>query len=578
MSMTTGPDRPTRVRHLVVGLTTLMAVLLYLDRFCLSISTGYIKEDLGLSNFQAGVLLSAFFWTYAFAQVPSGWLSDRFGARRVLSLYIVGWSLFTGLVGVAHSFLLLLAFRFGCGLAQAGAYPTSAALVSRWVPFRSRGLASGIVSTGGRLGGFIAPILTIYLIVRFVPATTSSVLGPDDLLDPAGLCRALNQNGNKPVERLAALIREQLPSNAQQVVAQGSAPDATLSAEDQKVLADGLNALLSSTSLGYARAAEDFSLPPEARGLLGIPGGQLLKPQRERCNRLLLEAAFPEQVRKVYGNGWRPVMLLYGVGGLAVAAAFWLLVRDRPQAHPACNPAEIALIESGLPPTAAAHGRAGTLPLGAMLRHTSLSLSCASQFFTNFGWVFLMLWLPSYLEKVHGVSALERGWMASVPILLGMAGMLAGGWVTDVLTGWLGLRWGRCLPIAVTRFAAMAAFLACLGLGSPWAATAALSVVAVATDLGTPATWAFMQDVGGRNVGSILGWGNTWGNIGAAVSPIILGWLIDRPRGWDLSFLLCAATYLAAGVVSLGIDARIPVVPSDEKGHIAPATGEGTQA
>ncbi len=575
MSITTGPaarppeaepDPPTQVRHLVVALATLMAVLLYLDRFCLSISTGYIKEDLGLSNFQAGVLLSAFFWTYALAQVPSGWLSDRFGARRVLSLYIVLWSLFTGLVGVAYSFLLLLAFRFGCGLAQAGAYPTSAALVSRWVPFWSRGLASGIVSTGGRLGGFIAPVLTIYLIVLFVPPTASSLLGPDDLLNPAGLCRALNQNGNKPAERLAALIRAKLPSNAQQVVAQGSVPDATLSAEDQTVLVGGLNALLSNTSLGYARAAEDFSVPPEARGLLGIPGDQLLKPQRERCNRLLLEAAFPEQVRKVYGNGWRPVMLLYGACGLAIAAAFWLVVRDRPQAHPACNSAEIALIESGRPPTTAAgRDHAGGLPLGAMLRHTSLSLSCASQFFSNFGWVFLMLWLPSYLEKVHGVSALDRGWMSSVPVLLGMVGMLAGGWVTDALTRRLGLRWGRCLPIALTRFAAMAAFLACLGLHSGWAATAALSAVAISTDLGTPATWAFIQDVGGRHVGSILGWGNMWGNIGAAISPMILGWLIDRPGGWDLSFLLCAAAFLAAGVVSLGIDARIPVVSAGDK-------------
>ncbi len=199
-----------------------------------------------------------------------------------------------------------------------------------------------------------------------------------------------------------------------------------------------------------------------------------------------------------------------------------------------------------------------------MLRSRSLWLSCVSQFFSNFGWVFLLTWLPGYLEKVHHVNALDRGWMASVPILLGMAGMLAGGWVTDALTRRVGLRWGRCLPMALTRFVAMAAFLACLGLHSPWAATAALSVVAVATDLGTPAAWAFMQDVGGRHVGSILGWGNMWGNIGAAVSPILLGRLIGRPGGWDLSFLLCAAAFLAAGVVSLGIDARIPVVPADK--------------
>ncbi len=576
MSITTEPGlpppagqtlRPTHVRHFVVGLATLMAVLLYLDRFCLSISTGYIKEDLRLSVPQTGALLSAFFWTYAIGQVPAGWLSDRFGARWMLTLYIVGWSLFTGLVGVANSFLLLLGFRFGCGLAQAGAYPTSASLLSQWVPFRGRGLASGIVSTGGRLGGFIAPILTIYLIVLFVPTTASSLLPPGEVLNPTGLCQALSQTGDKPAARLAAMIRRDLPPEARRVIEHGAVPGAVLSEQERAALADGLNAVLSKATLGYPRAADDFSLPPEARGLLGIPGERLLKEQRERVNRLVLEAAFPEQVRAVYGNGWRPVMLLYGVGGLAVAAAFWLVVRDRPDQHPGCNAAERTLIESGRPPTAAGtRGPAGALPLGAMLRNTSLSLSCASQFFTNFGWVFLLTWLPTYLEQEHAVTALERGWMASVPILLGMAGMLAGGWVVDALTRRLGLRWGRCLPMALTRFVAMAAFLACLGLHSPWAATAALSVVAVATDLGTPATWAYMQDVGGRHVGSVLGWGNMWGNIGAAVSPLLLGWVIARPGGWNWCFVACAAAFLAAGIVSLGIDARDPVVPPDDKG------------
>src|SRR5262249_36557099 len=87
--------QPTRVRHVVVTLTTLAAVLLYLDRFCLSFTERFIKEDLRLSNEQMALLLSAFFWTYSLAQVPSGYLTDRFGARRMLTLYILSWSLFT---------------------------------------------------------------------------------------------------------------------------------------------------------------------------------------------------------------------------------------------------------------------------------------------------------------------------------------------------------------------------------------------------------------------------------------------------------------------------------------------------
>jgi sugar phosphate permease len=419
---------PSGVRHGVVAVSTLMAVMLYLDRNCLAILERSIKQDLGLTNTQLGWLLSAFFWTYALAQVPSGWLSDRFGARPVLTLYILAWSLFTGLLGIAGSLMDLLAFRLGCGLAQAGAFPTSAGILSKWVPFRSRGLASGLVSTGGRLGGVLAPPLTAYLIFRV---------------------------------------------------------------------------------------------------------------------------------------GWQPALFLYGGLGLVVALAFWRIVRDRPAYHPACNAAEQALIEQGRPAaTARPHGAVGAIPLLAMIRNRSLWLSSLSQFGTNFGWVFLLTWLPRYLDEVHRVPLELRGWMTSVPILVGIAGMLGGGWVVDALTRRLGLRWGRCLPMVLTRFVAMGALLACLGLDTPWGVTAALSLMALATDLGTPATWAYMQDVGGRHVGSVLGWGNMWGNLGAAASPPILEALVRRFGSWDLGFVACAAAFFVSGVASLGVDARSAVVPA----------------
>ncbi len=105
-----------------------MAVLLYLDRICIPFLEQYIREDLHLSKNQGSLLLSAFFWAYALGQVPAGWLSDRFGARTMLALYILLWSLFTGWMGLAESYALLVVFWFGCGLAQAGAYPTSAGI------------------------------------------------------------------------------------------------------------------------------------------------------------------------------------------------------------------------------------------------------------------------------------------------------------------------------------------------------------------------------------------------------------------------------------------------------------------
>ena len=153
--------------------------------------------------------------------------------------------------------------------------------------------------------------------------------------------------------------------------------------------------------------------------------------------------------------------------------------------------------------------------------------------------------------------------MASVPLFVGWFGMLGGGWLTDVLTRRLGLRWGRGLPMSLTRFVAMAAFLVVLLPMSPWAATICFAVVAFATDLGVPSVWAYMQDVGGRHVGSILGWGNMWGNLGAAVSPLIVGWMVAQHNNWDAAFMTCAAAYLISGLSALGVDATKPIEVKD---------------
>jgi ACS family glucarate transporter-like MFS transporter len=421
-------SRPTCVRYVIVAVTTLSAVLLYLDRYCISFAERFIKRDLGLSDDQMAWMLSAFFWTYAIGQVPSGWLADRFGARRMLTLYILLWSLFTAETGIAMSFAALLACRFAFGLAQAGAYPTSAGLLSNWIPFASRGLASSIVAFGGRIGGSLAPVLTAYLILL---------------------------------------------------------------------------------------------------------------------------------------AGWRESMFVFGAIGLVVAAAFWLTFRDRPEQHRLCNAGEIAAIEAGRAAPARSRQAVGGVPWGAILRNRSLWLNCLMQWGTNIGWVFLVSWLPRYLEEVHEVPVEQRGWMTSMPIFVGWFGMLCGGWLTDRFVPLLGLRWGRSSLVVASRLLAMGAYVICLLPLSPWQVTMAFAVVAFGTDVGIGAVWAFQQDVGGRHVGSVLGWGNMWGNLGAAVSPPLLNWVVKQ-YGWDAAFLVCAAGFLVSGLAALGIDATKRIVPNED--------------
>ncbi|MFM8325495.1 MAG: MFS transporter, partial [Pirellulaceae bacterium] len=113
-----------------------------------------------ISKSQIGDVLGAFFFTYALFQVPAGWICDRLGARRGLASYIFFWSLLTAATAWVGSLPGLLAARLGFGVAQAGAYPASNAIVRRWFPLQTRGRASGLIAFGGRLGGTVAPFLT----------------------------------------------------------------------------------------------------------------------------------------------------------------------------------------------------------------------------------------------------------------------------------------------------------------------------------------------------------------------------------------------------------------------------------
>ncbi len=160
--------RPTNIRFLILGLCVAMAALLYLDRYALSPVTPTLLSELQLNKEQLGrTVFFAFFFAYACLQVPAGWLSDTFGARRMLALYVVVWSLATVCMGFVNSLAGIFAVRFLLGISQAGAYPTAASLIKRWFPYRARGRASSAVSMGGRTGGLIAFAITPALMLQF---------------------------------------------------------------------------------------------------------------------------------------------------------------------------------------------------------------------------------------------------------------------------------------------------------------------------------------------------------------------------------------------------------------------------
>jgi ACS family glucarate transporter-like MFS transporter len=163
VNLTIPSEKPTLIRFGMIVITTFVALMLYLDRVCLGIMGSSIKADLNFSEIEFTSLLTSFFWAYALCQIPAGWIGDRYGPRVALAIYLFSWSLCTGLMGMVSGFTAFLILRLGCGMFEAGAYPLANGIVRRWVPLSSRGLASGTVAVGGRLGGAIAPMLTTYI-------------------------------------------------------------------------------------------------------------------------------------------------------------------------------------------------------------------------------------------------------------------------------------------------------------------------------------------------------------------------------------------------------------------------------
>lgn len=142
----------------------LLSVVTYLDRVCINSAAPYMQRELGLSNAQWGVVVSAFLVAYGLFEVPGGWLGDRFGPRLILTRIVVWWSAFTALTGFARSFWQLIFVRAMFGAGEAGAYPNASCVVSRWFPPQQRARAQGIVFMASRLGGALSPLLVLPLV------------------------------------------------------------------------------------------------------------------------------------------------------------------------------------------------------------------------------------------------------------------------------------------------------------------------------------------------------------------------------------------------------------------------------
>lgn len=162
----------SRVRWFLVFLLFVLSAVAFLDRVNLSIAGAKISEEFAISNVRLGLVFSAFLFGYALFQTPAGWLADRFGPRRMLTLGVLWWGVFTALTGaISHNIvrivLVLVVIRFLLGAGEAIVYPASNQFVARWVPSNERGVANGIIFAGVGIGAGITPPLISFVMLRY---------------------------------------------------------------------------------------------------------------------------------------------------------------------------------------------------------------------------------------------------------------------------------------------------------------------------------------------------------------------------------------------------------------------------
>jgi ACS family D-galactonate transporter-like MFS transporter len=151
----------------VVALLAISSFINYVDRGNLSIAAPMLKDELSISPAQLGLLLSAFFWTYACLQLISGWLVDRLNVNWVFAAGFFLWSVATAVTGIVHTFAALFVLRLLLGMGESVAFPSYSKIISLNFPPERRGFANSVVASGLVLGPGFGMLFGGLLMARF---------------------------------------------------------------------------------------------------------------------------------------------------------------------------------------------------------------------------------------------------------------------------------------------------------------------------------------------------------------------------------------------------------------------------
>lgn len=410
-----------RVRYLMVFMLFAATTVNYADRASLSIVGPAMQAQLHIDPITLGYIFSAFGWAYVIAQLPGGWMLDRFGSRVVYAGSILLWSSFTLLQGAA-GFLTggllvatLFALRLLVGFAEAPAFPGNSRIVAAWFPGGERATAAAIFNSG-----------QYFATVMFAPV------------------------------------------------------------------------------MGWL----------------------------------------------THSFGWQSVFVFLGIAGLLLFAV-WLRTVYGPSSHPRVRRAELDYIAAGGGLIDMDKERGDSKPVSwehmkVLLSRRMLIGIYLGQYCVGVLTYFFLTWFPVYLVEQRGMSILKAGIVIMLPAICGFAGGVLGGIVSDaLLRRGVSLSMARKIPIVVGMLLSVSMIL-CNFVQANWVVVLIMSLAFFGKGIGSLG-WAVVSDTAPKEATGLYGGlFNTFGNVGAITTPIVIGYLVAGSGSFSGALVYVGANALLA--------------------------------
>lgn len=249
--------------------------------------------------------------------------------------------------------------------------------------------------------------------------------------------------------------------------------------------------------------------------------------------------------------GWRAAFFVCGVIGLLWAAVWWGWFRDAPEEHPSVSPDELRTIVAGREGQAAEKR-------WPILFDRNLLVLCLMYFCVIYGLYFYLTWLPTYFEEARGFSAPQAAGLASMVLLTGGVATVVGGQLTDILLRRRGRRVARSIGLVSLPLSGLA-FITAAETSSPIFAAVMFAGATAGADIALSAIWGICHDIGEDAAGTVTGVMNTFGNIGGALSPLVVGYMIQGGAPWSAPLVVGGIIYIVGGVLTAFINPNRPL-------------------